>query len=158
MLNCSEIFPDRLWVGGYVREEDVPQLRRLGISCVISLQADDDLEYYRISQEALDRAYRDAGIEWRRMPTTDFNREALSRNLPEAVIQVEEAFADPEARVYLHCTAGVNRAPTTAAGYLIKCQGYSAQAAYGFLASRRDCSPTLDILEQYENLCRRHNP
>jgi len=150
MLDCDEIIPGRLWVGGCVREADVVVLVRLGITAVVSLQMDEDLEYHRVSAAALAGAYRDAGIEWRRIPTADFNREALGRNLPQAVGQVELAFADPEARVYLHCSVGINRAPTTAAGYMIKCRGLTAGEAYGYLVARRDCSPALDILEEYE--------
>jgi protein-tyrosine phosphatase len=154
MLDFSEIIPDRLWVGSYVSEEDMPRLRRIGITAVVSLQVNEDLQHYGISPGGLARAFEGAGIEWRRVPTPDFDREALARNLPQAVAQVEEALADPHARLYLHCTVGVNRSPTTAAGFLIRARGFSAQEAYDYLTSRRDCSPSLDILEEYEAACR----
>ncbi len=150
MLDCSEIIPGRLWVGGYVREEEVPELKQIGITTVISMQTDEDLRYYGISLPALARAYANAGIEFQRQPVPDFDREALARDLPDAVGRVEAVLAEPRIRLYLHCSAGVNRSATTAAGYLIRSRGIPAHEACAFLTSRRNCSPTLDILEDYE--------
>lgn len=155
VLNFSEIIPGRLWVGGCVREEEVPQLRRMGISAVVNLQTDEDLHHCGVSPDTLAVAYQKAGIELRRLPITDFNMEELDRWLPEVVTQVAEVLANPAAKLYLHCTVGVNRSPTAAAGYLIKLLGISAQDACSYLVSRRDCHPTLEILENYEALIRK---
>ena len=150
MLDFDEIVPGRLWVGGRVYEEDVPQLKLLEITTVVSLQTDEDLLDYGISPAGLARAYREAGIELRRVATQDFDQEALRRNLPEAVAQVAEALADPGSRLYLHCSVGINRSPTTAAGFLIRSRGLTACQACDWMTARRDCRPALDILEEYE--------
>jgi protein-tyrosine phosphatase len=150
VLDFDEIIPDRLWVGGYVREEEVSQLRQMGVNMVLSMQMDEDLLHYGVSPHELTLAYKNAGIEFYRLPTPDFDREALERNLPQAVTLVEEALAHPRTMLYLHCTAGINRSPTAAAGFLIKSLGISAREACEYLAARRDCNPTLDILERYE--------
>ena len=150
MLDFDEIVSGRLWVGGRVGEKDMPQLKQMGITTVVSLQTDEDLLHYGISPAGLARAYREAGIELRRVPTPDFDREALRRNLPEAVAQVTEAFADPGTRLYLHCSVGINRSPTTAAGFLIRSRGISAREACIWMTAKRDCSPTPDVLEEYE--------
>jgi len=150
VLDFSEILPGRLWVGGYVREQEVDQLKRMGITTAVSLQTDEDLLQYGVSPRELALAYENAGIELRHVPTPDFDRKALERNLAEAVAQVGDAMSNPLTKVYLHCTAGVNRSPTVAAGFLISSQGIPARAACMYMTSRRDCSPTLDILERYE--------
>lgn len=150
VLDFNEIIPGRLWVGGYVREEEVHELRQMGITTVVSMQTDEDLLHYGVSLHELALAYEDAGIEFRRLPTQDFDREALERNLPQVVTQVEEALANPRTKLYLHCTAGINRSPTAAAGFLIRSSGISAREACDYLTARRDCNPTLDILERYE--------
>lgn len=157
-LDFNEIISDRLWVGGYVRAEEVPQLKRMGITTVVSLQTEEDLQLYGISPQELALAYHNAGIELRRVPIQDFDWEALARNLPEAVGQVADALANPLAKLYLHCTAGINRSATTAAGFLIRSRGISAQEACAYLTSRRDCNPTLDILERYEAALRGESP
>lgn len=154
MIDLNEIIPGRLWVGGYVREEGIAELRSLGITTVISLQTDEDLKRHGISPGDLEKAYQKAGIEWRRVPTPDFDSEALARSLPNAVTQVQEALADPRTRVYLHCTVGINRSATTAAGFLILSRGISVQEACRYLAARRECSPTLDVLHRYEETLR----
>jgi protein-tyrosine phosphatase len=109
VLDCSEIIPGRLWVGAYVCADDVPELKQIGITTVFSLQTDEDLRHYGISLKELSRSYLDAGIEFHRLPTEDFNREALACNLPEAVAQVEALLSHPGTKLYLHCTAGVTR-------------------------------------------------
>jgi protein-tyrosine phosphatase len=154
MLDFDEILAEQLWVGGRVYEDDMPQLRRIGITTVVSLQTDEDLFYYGISPDGLLQAYRDAGIELRRVPTPDFDREALRRNLPQAVAQVAEALTHPGVRLYLHCSVGVNRSPTTAAGFLIQSRGIPAREACNWMISRRDCSPSLDILEEFATALR----
>lgn len=155
VLNFSEIIPGRLWVGGCVREEEVPHLRRMGISAVVNLQTDEDLLRCGVSSDTLALAYEKAGIELRRLPIADFSMEELDRWLPAAAAQVAEVLANPEAKLYLHCTAGVNRSPTAAAAYLIKLLGISALDACSYLVSRRACNPTLEILENYEALIRK---
>jgi protein-tyrosine phosphatase len=150
VLDFNEIIPGRLWVGGYVREQEVSQLKQMGITTVLSMQMDEDLLHYGVSLQELALAYENAGIEFCRVPTPDFDRETLERNLPQAVALAEQVLADPQTKLYLHCTAGANRAPTVAAGLLIKSTGISANEACEYLTARRDCNPTLDILEHYE--------
>lgn len=149
LLDCDEVLPKRLWIGVYLRPKDVEALSQRGITSVISLQSDEDLNSFGLSADALSRAFGNAGIGYRRVPTPDFNRVALARNLADAVAAVDSALQQAEACVYLHCTAGVNRAPTVAAAYLIRALGKSALEAYEHVTARRKCSPYLSILEEY---------
>jgi hypothetical protein len=150
ILNCNEIIPDRLWVGRYVGPDDVKYLSQLGITAIMSLQSDEDLAFYGISMKRMVRACREAQIDLHRIATSDFDPVALARNLPQCVAGLEAALTPRWARVYLHCTAGINRGPTTAAAYLIRSRGWSAREAHDYLTARRSCSPYLTVLEQYE--------
>jgi len=152
--DCSEIIPGRLWVGQYVREEDIGKLKSMGITAVVSLQTDRDLARCGVSPDGLAEAYERAGIDYRRVPTTDFDRAALERNLPEAVAEVSAVLSRPDARLYLHCTAGISRSTTTAAAYLIRSRGIMAWEACDNLQSSRDCDPSLEILERFEAAAR----
>ena len=152
LFDYDEIIPGRLCVGTFVRPEDVRHLEDIGTTCIVSLQTDDDLAAYGVSLVDVLRACRDAGIEPRRVSTPDFDQGALAVKLPLCVAELEAAIAPKSARVYLHCTAGINRSPTTAAAFLIRSRGYTAQEAYVYVVSRRDCEPYLEILERYERI------
>ena len=120
------------------------------ITTILSLQSDQDLAKCNISPKKLHNAYTQAEIELHRVPTTDFDINALEANIPQAVEVLEKALTPRWAKVYVHCTAGFNRGPTLAAAYLIKIRGLSARDAYDFVTSRRHCSPYLATLEGYE--------
>jgi protein-tyrosine phosphatase len=154
MIDYDEIIPERLWVGSFVSEDTIPELQHLGITAVISLQTDEDLIDYGVSPLRLAESYKDAGIEWRRVPIPDFDRGALAHRLPDAVTELSHALAGPGSRAYLHCTAGISRSPTTAAGFLILTECMPAQEAWDYITSRRACSPAFDVLCDYEALVR----
>ncbi len=149
IIDCNEIILDRLWVGRLIRPEEVKLLLQMGITHVVSLQSDEDLANYGISVKKLLKAYESAGIELRRIATQDFNQEAISKNLANCVGEVESALELRWAKVYLHCTAGINRSPTVAAAYLIRSRKIPAQAAFDYVSERRHCSPYLAVLEDY---------
>jgi protein-tyrosine phosphatase len=151
-LDCNEIIPNRLWVGTFVRPEEVKLLRQMDITAVLSLQSDEDIAEWHISQEKLRKAYAQADIEFHRIPTADFDKQALAVNLPPAVEELENILASRWAKAYVHCTVGINRAPTLAAAYLIKIHGLSAREAYDYVIARRHCSPYRTVLEDYELL------
>jgi protein-tyrosine phosphatase len=150
ILDCNEIIDNRLWVGGLIRPKDVALLKHIGITTILSLQNDQDLKLYSVSLKKLLRAYQLEEMEFIRIPTQDFDKQALLENLPQAVEELEAALTPRWAKVYVHCTAGINRGPTLAAAYLIKTQGISAKEAYDYVVGRRHCSPYLSTLEEYE--------
>jgi protein-tyrosine phosphatase len=149
-LDCSEIISGRLWVGCHIQPEDVRILRQMGITSILNLQSDWDLANYSISLKKLIQAYLLEEIDLRRIPIPDFDRLAVGTLLPQAVEELEKALEPLRAKVYVHCTAGINRGPTLAAAYLIKTDGLTAQEAYNYVIARRDCSPYLDTLREYE--------
>jgi protein-tyrosine phosphatase len=149
IFDWNEIIQNRLWVGSFVRPEEVRFLEDLKISTVLSLQSDDDLASYNIPVERLLRAYSSAKIQYRRVAIPDFDTQALSIMLAQAVEELESALKPSGARVYAHCTAGINRSPTLAAAFLIKNKRLSAREAYDYVAARRQCSPYLSVLQEY---------
>lgn len=152
ILDCNEIIENRLWVGSYVTAEAAGLLRRLEISSVLSLQNEQDLRDHNIPIKKILKSYESLGIEYRSVPTPDFDRKALGVNLAKAVEELEQALAPRWARVYVHCTAGINRGPTVAAAYLMKSMGMAAKEAFDYVVARRYCSPYLSTLEEYEEL------
>jgi hypothetical protein len=148
-LDSNEIIQSRLWVGGSVQPKDVVLLARSFITTVISLQTDKDISGCGIQLGKLLDAYKEVGIELKRLPVPDFDTSMLADSLPRCVDELEGTLRPAWSRVYLHCSAGVNRAPTVAAAYLIRCRKMAAREAYDFIVSRRYCRPYLEILEGY---------
>jgi protein-tyrosine phosphatase len=149
LLDFNEIILDRLWVGSYVLPEHVKRLQLMGITSVINTQTDEDIERYGIETGKLNKAYSSAGIAQRRLPIPDFDEHALFDRVPECVEALESALDGRWSKVYLHCTAGINRSPTVAAAFLMKTRGFDADQARSYLVEHRDCDPYIDVLQRY---------
>jgi protein-tyrosine phosphatase len=149
IFDWDEIIQDRLWVGSFVRPEEVGLLEQMHITTVLSLQSDQDIAGYHIPTESLLKAYAAAKIQYQRLAIPDFDTQALSAMLARAIAELETALKPSGARVYVHCTAGINRSPTLAAAYLIKNKHLSAREACEYVMSRRQCSPYLVVLQEY---------
>jgi protein-tyrosine phosphatase len=138
-----------LAVGEYPTPEDAPWLRRVaGISAVVSLQDDVDLDRKGLSLASLQRAYGAERLHFRRFPVPDGDAGALRTRLDDSVAQVAALIA-AGGRVYLHCNAGLNRAPTVAIAYLHLHHGHSLDAACALVKSRRPCVPYMRALHDH---------
>ena len=72
----------------------------------------------------------------------------LSARLGEIVALIARLVEAGE-RVYVHCNAGLNRAPTAAIAYLHAREGLSLEAARDEVKQRRHCVPYMRVLEVY---------
>jgi predicted protein tyrosine phosphatase len=124
-----------LYVGPSVHPADVPRLRRAGITAVLSLQqAGVDLP-----RAAIDRmqAACEPHISFRNVGIHDYDPEAVIAATPQALATLEELHGAARV-VYLHCTEGINRAPSIALAYLVTRENLDVEAA---LAALRGCDP-----------------
>ena len=139
---------DALAVGEYPTPEDAPWLRRAGISAVISLQDDVDLERKGLSLAALGRAYTAEHIRFDRIAVPDGDAAALQARLDESVALIATLIAGGD-RVYLHCNAGLNRAPSVAIAYLHVHRSQALDAACAWVKARRPCVPYMRALQAH---------
>ncbi len=136
----DHVLPELL-VGEYPRVEDLDWLRDAhGVGAVLSLQDDADLASKRLCAADLERACAALGLVFARVPVADGDTEALAARLPLAVARLH-ALLGAGRRVYLHCNAGYNRAPTTAIAYLHVHHGMSLEHATALVKQRRSCVP-----------------
>jgi protein-tyrosine phosphatase len=139
------VLPELL-VGEYPRVEDLPWLRdEHGVTAVVSLQDDADLASKRLRAADLERACAALGLLLHRAPIADGDSEALAIGLP-AIVGRLHALIVAGARVYLHCNAGYNRAPTVAIAYLHVHRGLSLDDACALVKQRRSCVPYVRAL------------
>ena len=122
-LNVSQVEP-LLFVGGQFRAEQWAALHGLGVRAVLSLQ-----------EEAEDRFLGPPPPRTLRLLVPDFHAPSLDQ-LRTAVDFISAAHRD-ELPVFVHCHAGVGRAPLTAAAYLIATRQLATHTALEHIKRQR---------------------
>ena len=144
----SELRNDLL-IGEYPRECDIPWLKeQYRVSGVHSLQDDDDLRINGLDFGALDEVCQRHGIRLVRTPIQDGSSDDMAARLGAALEALRQLVRENR-RVYLHCNAGMNRAPTLAIAYLRTDCGMSLNEALAHVKARRACGPFMTILEAH---------
>ncbi|HEY8516056.1 MAG TPA: dual specificity protein phosphatase family protein [Candidatus Binatia bacterium] len=145
----SPLLDGQLVVGEYPTPADAVWLREEHrIDAVVSLQDDADLASKNLRLAELVQAYAEAGIAFHHHPVADGDAEDLARSLPAILARLEELLAAGR-RVYVHCNAGFNRAPTVAIAYLRAHRGMSHEEAWRSVKERRSCAPYRRALELF---------
>lgn len=146
MIEFSKI-TGNLFVGTCPRTViDLNQIRLIGVTGVFSLQTDEDFRNWNIDFAALETASYEIDLPIARHPIVDFDDEDLKTRLISAVDTLYRMIAVGHT-VYLHCTAGQERAPSVAAAYLCKYKKMTPHQAVTLVKSERECSPKQDIIE-----------
>ncbi|GFQ00342.1 phosphoglucan phosphatase dsp4 amyloplastic [Phtheirospermum japonicum] len=128
-MNYNFICPD-LIVGSCLQAPaDAEKLRSVGVKTILCLQQDADLEYFGIDIAAIQEYAKNCGdIQHLRAQIRDFDAFDLRMRLPAVVSKLEKGIRQINGGItYIHCTAGLGRAPTT--------------------ASKRSCYPKLDAIK-----------
>lgn len=146
-MNYSKPFP-RLLVGSCPQTPaDVDLLRSEGVDVVFCLQEDADMAHFSLDLAPIKSRASEIGIEHVRIIMRDFDPISLRRSLPEAVKRVVEAMAvKPNSQAYIHCTAGLGRAPGLALAYMFWVNGVCLDEAYKELYAVRRCHPQIGMI------------
>jgi protein-tyrosine phosphatase len=146
--SVTEILPELL-IGEYPRPEDAAWLSQVhGVTAVLNLQDDDDLKIKGLDPGALAACYARAGIALARVPVPDSSAEHLARALKRAVAELDGLIAAGR-RVYLHCNAGINRAPTVAIAFIHLHRAMGLDEAIAHVRKRRICAPYTVMLREF---------
>jgi len=141
----SEILPELL-VGEYPLPSDAAWLHHEhGVTAILSLQDDADLSSKGLRFVDLVDAFREQSLAFHRIPVTDGDTEMLAIRLDEIVDLIGQLARG--GRLYLHCNAGMNRAPTAAIAYVHVGHRMPLAAARDFVRQRRFCIPYMSVLE-----------
>ena len=124
---------------------DADRLGKGGITAVLNLQTDADMATRQIIWPELEQTYLALGISAYRFPIVDFDDDDMSRRLRGAADTLSRIL-DTHKRVYVHCTAGQQRAPSTVIGYLAWHRGYDLEEAISTVMESRHCAPPLDVI------------
>ena len=87
-----------------------------------------------------------------RSPLVDFSDDSLVKDLAAAVGQLSKLLDDGH-RVYVHCTAGLGRAPAVIIAYMHWFCGMNLEDAYAFVTGRRRCHPRVRLPRPLHTCC-----
>jgi atypical dual specificity phosphatase len=136
-LNWHEITPNLVIGTCPMQPADVARLQKgARVDGILSVQHDDCLAYWKIDDAAMQKAGQKAGLRMVRVPIRDFDVEDSRRQLPKAVAALA-GLRQTCNRVYVHCTAGLGRAPVTVIAYLVFFEGMVPEAAFEHVKARR---------------------
>lgn len=145
-LNWDRIGTYKIVVGSCPRSvDDIDRImQEAGASAILSLQSDLCLDALHIDWPALRRHAVRTGLLYTRVAVRDFDHNDQALMLPEAV-RMLHALLSMGRTVYVHCTAGINRATLTVVGYLTFVQGMQLHEAVGMVkTSRPQAHPYID--------------
>jgi protein-tyrosine phosphatase len=126
---------DRIAVGGGIwYEQNMMEVTRAGITHIIDMQIEFD-------DTRLAEPY---GVRVLWNPTDDDFRPKPPELLQRGVEFALGALEDPEAKLYIHCAAGVHRAPMMALA-VMRAQGWSLEEALETIEERRDVVDFADV-------------
>ncbi|GLT38456.1 hypothetical protein SLA2020_127060 [Shorea laevis] len=137
------LITDNLIVGSQPQKpQDIDHLKQEeNVAYVLNLQQDKDVEYWGIDLQSIIKTCQELEIRHMRRPARDFDPDSLRRELPKAVSSLEWAISEGKGKVYVHCTAGLGRAPAVAIAYMFWFCGMNLNTAYDALTSKRPCGP-----------------
>lgn len=139
--------PDDLFIGPYPQTaDDVKALAAAGATAVFNVQTDEDFAHRGVQWRELLAAYAAAGVTVVRYPIADFNRTSLRARLHGAAREIE-TLVDGGHKVYIHCTAGMGRAPASAVAYLCMARGWDLDEAVAHVRKHRPVAvPNVPVL------------
>ncbi len=136
-LNWNVIRPDLVIGSGPRDASDLDVLQtEARVSALLSLQHDECLEKQMIDYSAHVQNGRALGLTMARVPLRDFDPDDQRHGLPAAVHSLHHLLSQGH-RVYVHCTAGINRAPLVVAAYLMLIEGLDLEETRTLLERAR---------------------
>ncbi|KAD7480290.1 hypothetical protein R6Q59_009068 [Mikania micrantha] len=137
------LITENLIVGSQPQKpEDIDHLKEeQNVTYILNLQQDGDITYWGVDLESIVKRCKQLGIRHMRAPARDFDPDSLRSILPKAVSLLEWAISEGEGRVYVHCTAGLGRAPAVAIAYMFWFHDMDLNTSYDTLTAIRPCGP-----------------
>ncbi|XP_057789555.1 phosphoglucan phosphatase LSF2, chloroplastic [Salvia miltiorrhiza] len=141
-MNYTLITEDLIVGSQPQKVEDIDHLKEEeNVAYILNLQQDSDVEYWGVDLQSIIKRCKEIGIRHMRRPAKDFDPDSLRNGLPKAVSSLEWAIREGKGRAYVHCTAGLGRAPAVAIAYMFWFCNMDLDTAYKTLTSKRPCGP-----------------
>jgi len=126
-----------IYIGPYPQnEDDIEKINEHGITAILNLQTDQDMNHRQINWESNLSFYKRRKIEPFRFPIKDFNRKDLTDKLNEAG-NLLNCLISKKHIIYVHCTAGMSRAAAAVIAYLVITGEFNVIDAHDFVKNYR---------------------
>ncbi len=143
------IITNEILVGTQITSaEELDMLKRLGVGGLLSLQDESDFRRLGLRWDVLQALGAERSVDMRRVAIVDFDPADMLEKLDAAVGELDELLTEND-RVYVHCTAGINRSTGVVVSYLVLKKGHWVDLAYRLVKARRpQASPYRRLLEE----------
>lgn len=136
-LNWDQIREDLIIGSCPVRLSDIDMIHRgAGATAILSLQNAECWARFAIDYGSHQARGRQLGLEMVNAPMRDFDPRDQRLRLPTAVRALADLLSKGH-RVYVHCTAGINRAPLAVTAYLSFVERQSPDEAIALIRRSR---------------------
>jgi len=148
MINFGRIEAD-IFIGNTPQNSvDASRLKQMNVTAVVSLQSDQDFKTHRIDWKKLQSAYQYNQIGVQRFPIIDFDEVDLGDRLAGPVLALNDLLVKGN-RVYVHCNAGVCRAPAVVLTYLCHFRGIGIEQGLEYIRRNRpQANPYINAVER----------
>lgn len=147
-LNWGEVREDIVIGSCPITLADIDRIQEIvRATAILSVQTDECRARFNISHEQHQRYGEQIGLLMVNAPMRDFDPPDQRLQLPRAVTALTRLLADGH-RVYVHCTAGINRSPLTVLGYLSFVETRPAEEALALIRrGRPEAEPYWDTYQ-----------
>ncbi len=104
--------------------DDIGRLKQLNVTALISLQSNAELKERELDLAEVSGWYSDNHIVMHHFPINDFDETDLGNKLGDPINALNRLLSEKQ-KVYVHCNAGICRAPAVVLGYLCHHEGMS---------------------------------
>jgi protein-tyrosine phosphatase len=135
----------QLFLGPYPQtENDIETLARAGITAIVNIQSRRDMTSRKLNWPKQQAIYSRLEMEATHVPMSESDRPGMLERLPHAAGIMDEMYGNGKT-IYVHCTDGVEVAPTLIAYYLIRYNSFSVGSAVALV---QESYPQAQILTE----------
>lgn len=127
---------ERILCGPYPEEQDIIEFQKKGISAILNLQTQGNMNALGIDDEKIRNLCEKVKIDYVNIPIYDTVKLNPGKCLKAASV-LDELLRKNKGKIYVHCTEGVNRSPAVLILYLHLYERYDFVMAFKLLKKKR---------------------
>ncbi|XP_071495167.1 dual specificity protein phosphatase 3-like [Diadema antillarum] len=143
-LNPIDEVYENVYVGGKTAAADKEKLKELGITHILNCA--QGAKFFHVDTSAED--YADVDIKFCGLMVSDFPTSDIKQHFDTAVSFIDEALAQENGKVLVHCVQGFSRSASVAVAYLMLRRGLTVQEAVKTVREKREIGPNSGFLKQ----------